>query len=170
MHLPSLLGAAALLAAGVWFVSVDARPPAGPGSPPVQPAPPVADGHYVLVVDGDRNALTITHARHKPDPWAGVPKGLTSDFRLTVRDGAGAVLADVPLDVTPFLTGAADVGMPVRVEGCLVRDPHIAMLVNVPAFATAASYGFVRREPGGAMLQIGAVGGAAVRELAGGGR
>lgn len=170
MHLPSLLGAAALLAAGVWFVSTDARPPAGPGTPPGPPAPPVADGHYVLVVDGDRNALTITHARHKQDPWAGVPKGFASDFRLTVRDGSGAVLADVPLDVTPFLTGAADVGTPVRVEGCIVRDPHIAMLVNVPAFAAAARYDFARREPGGAVAQLGAVNAATVRELAGGGR
>src|SRR5262249_17078788 len=38
-----------------------------------------ARGHLVLVIEGDVTRLRITHAVAKPDRWAGVPKGLTSE-------------------------------------------------------------------------------------------
>ena len=124
----------------------------------------------MLVVEGDRNALTITHASHKTDPWAGVPKGLTSDFELAIRDRQGDVLLTIPLDVSHFATGAADVGQPVRVEGCVVRDSRIAMLVNVPVVPGAASYAFRRREADATQVSVGAVDGRRVDDLARGGR
>lgn len=166
MHALPTAGAAAALAVLVWsFV-----PDRGQAAAVPPPEPPVADGHLVLVVEGDRSALTITAASAKTAPWAGVPKGLTSDWRLRIRDARGAALAELPLDVTAFAVGAAETGT-LRVEGCIVRDSRIAMLVNAPAFAQAASYEFVRRgEAPDAWIALGATTGDQVRALLGGGR
>jgi hypothetical protein len=164
MNTTPLLGAAALLTVAGWLWLADAPPQTA--TPRTAPAQPVADGHYVLVVEGDRTALLITHASRKTEPWAGVPKGFTSAWLLSIRDAHGAVLADVPLDVTPVATGAGELGKPVRVEGCIVRDSRIAMLVNVPRFAAAASYTFTRVE-GGRTQALGAAAGQTVRELGG---
>lgn len=141
-------------------------------APPPAVAAPVAlppNGHFVLVVEGDRDALTITHANHKVDPWAGVPTGLRSAWNLTVRDANGAVLAEVPLDVSPFATDVPPQA-PVQVTGCIVRSPRIGMLVSVPAHANAASYAFTRRDGSGQVHALGVVDGEQVRTLAGGGR
>lgn len=146
-----------------------AEPEAGPTHEPPTEPPTEPQGHYVLVVEGDRNHLDVTFARHKPAPWAGVPKGFTSTWLLRVRDADGDVLGTVPLDVRPFATGAADVGKPAEVRGCVVVDSRIGMLVNVPAFPNADRYELVR--PGEqAEVVIGAATGERVRELAGGGR
>ena len=123
----------------------------------------------MLVVEGDRSALAITHVRFKEAPWAGVPQGSTSDWTLTVHDATGTELATVPLDVTPFAVDPARQGTPVQVEGCIVRDSRIGMLVNVPAFASAASYTFARGR-GEQRVVLGQVDGADVRTLAEGGR
>ncbi len=165
MHLHHVLGGSLLLAAFAWFVTT------GDGSaPPTPPAtPPVADGHYALVIEGDRDQLSISHARAKGDPWAGVPKGLQSEWLLRVRAADGAVLAEVPLDMSAFDLAPERKGKAIEVEGCIVRDPHVAMLVNVPRFAAAADYTFVRHERG-RDVPLGVVTGAQVRDLAGGGR
>ncbi|MCB9879071.1 MAG: hypothetical protein H6835_15860 [Planctomycetes bacterium] len=182
MQASILLGATALVAATVLFWSqttpvaeihvgaprvADATPAVPTVSQPAMPAPPQADGHYVLVVEGDRTALAVTTAVAKSSPWAGAPKGLTSTWRLTIRDAAAALLADVPLDVSPFDTDAAALGRPVQVTGDEVRDARIGMLVNAPRFAAAASYTFSRPVEDGSRAVIGQVSGAAVRELAG---
>src|SRR5262245_21296540 len=164
MHIHHALGAAVALVALGWFFAPATTPPPAPQ----QPAPPVAGGHYVLVVEGDRNTLAITTAIGKQAPWAGVPKGFTSDWHLLIAGARGELLADVPLDVTPFATGANDRG--VHVQGCIVRDAKIGMLVNVPAFAAAASYTFTRPGGTGERAVIGTVSGDRVRELAGGGK
>ncbi len=137
----------------------------GTAAPPQASLPPVAEGHDVLVVQGDRDALAITHVAHKADPWGGVPKGFASDWRLVIRDAGGAVLAEVPLDVTPFATDALAKGAPRRVEGCVVVDSRIAMLVNAPTFRGAASYEFLRGD-----TSLSRIAAAEVRRLAGGGR
>lgn len=166
MHSSHVLGAGAMCAVFAWlFVSAPA-----PSTPPVAPTPPPANGHYVLVVEGTRNQLAITAASAKVDPWAGVPKGFDSPWRLRIADARGAVLADVPLDLSKFDTDAGAPLRPVRVEGCIVRSGAIGVLVNVPAFANAASYTFVRPEPQGEPTVIGTVTGEQVRALAGGGR
>jgi hypothetical protein len=165
MHHTHLLGGALLIAAIGWFVT-------GSGSElPVQPPaqPPVADGHFALVVQGDRDQLTITHAVPKADPWAGVPKGLTSTYALRIRGADGALLAELPIDLSHFDLAADRKGGAIQVEGCEVRDPHVTTLVNVPRFAAAASYAFARRDIGGEVA-LGSVTGDQVRELAGGGR
>ncbi|MBL8756083.1 MAG: hypothetical protein JNK15_22510 [Planctomycetes bacterium] len=136
---------------------------------PVPPAPPRAEGHFVLVVEGDRDALGITHASRKEAPWAGIPKGFASTWTLTVHDAAGEVLAEVPLDVSPFALRADEKGT-LAVVGCMVRDAKVGMLVSVPAFAAAATYRFSRPGDAGGRQELGTVAGDAVRALAGGGR
>jgi hypothetical protein len=168
MHLTHLLGGVLLVAAFGWFVtSGDGSAPLTPPAAPVG-QPPVADGHYALVVQGDRDQLAITHAVGKDDPWAGVPKGLQSNWRLRIHHRDGSLLAEVPLDLSAFDLAPERKGGPIEVEGCIVRDPRIAMLVNVPRY-DAASYTFVRRERNGE-VQLGFVTGDQVRDLAGGGR
>ncbi|MEZ6035938.1 MAG: hypothetical protein R3F29_00565 [Planctomycetota bacterium] len=178
MHASILLGATALVAATALFWSQQTTPAAdaalvAPETAPVTasatvPAtPPQANGHYVLVVEGDRTALAITTAVAKSSPWAGVPKGLTSTWRLEIRDAAGELLAEVPLDVSQFATEAEALGRPVQVTGDVVRDARIGMLVNAPRFAAAASYTFSRPVEDGSRATIGTIAGAAVRELAG---
>jgi len=134
------------------------------------PAPPIADGHYVLVVEGDRNGLNVSFARKKAARWGGVPKGFASNWTVLIRDAAGQELANVPLDVGAFATDARSLGQPVRVQGCVIVDSKIGMLLNVPAFATAASYAFSRTENDGVVVPLGTMTGDSIRDLAGGGR
>lgn len=185
MQLSHLLVAGALVAA----ISVLARheaaapdPSSSPTTPPITaplaapialpaaPARPAAAGHYVLVVEGDRNGLAVTFASKKAARWGGVPKGFISNWHVTVLDANGEELATVPLDVRPFATSANALGKKAKVHGCIVVDSKIGMLVNVPAYAAAASYVFARTENDGSVTTLGTTSGAKVRELAGGGR
>jgi len=164
MQLTHILGGGLLVALFSWFaVRSDGTTPQA--NPPAEP--PVADGHYVLVVQGDRDQLTIAHANAKADPWAGVPKGLQSAFHLHVHGRDGQLLADVPLDLSAFDLAPERKGGKIEVEGCIVRDPNVAMLVSVPRYPTAASYTFVRRGEGGEVV-LGVVEGRRVSELGGG--
>jgi hypothetical protein len=126
----------------------------------------------VLVVEGHREQLAITAASAKADPWAGVPKGFDSPWRLRIEDAGGGVLADVPLDVRPFDVGPGALLRKTRVEGCIVTSPSIGMLVSAPAFASAARYRFTRPGDAGEAGEraLGVVDAATVRALAGGGR
>lgn len=183
MQLSHLLVGGALVAA----IAVAARHDSAPGATnpipavsaavddqaaaaPALPTPPEANGHYVLVVEGDRNGLGVTFARQKTARWAGVPKGFSSNWHVTVLDANGDELAKVPLDVRPFATNQNRVGKPATVHGCIVVESKIGMLVNVPAYAAAASYVFSRTENDGTVTTLGTTTGAQVRELAGGGR
>jgi hypothetical protein len=167
MNTTHLLGAAAL--AVVAAISISQRP-AGADLAAAAATPPTADGHYVLVVEGDRDALDVTFASRKPAPWAGPKKGLQTGWQLTVLDANGAELAEVPLDVRPFATDAASKGQPDRVEGCVVVSAKIGMLVSAPRYAAAAAYRFSRTDAPGAVTVLGEVSGARVRQLSGGGR
>ena len=91
------------------------------------------DGHYVLVVEGDRDGLDVTFASKKDAPWAGAPKGFSSAWRLEVLDAAGAALAAVPLDVRPFATHAGAKGKPAVVRGCVVVDMQTAQEFAQPS-------------------------------------
>jgi hypothetical protein len=135
-------------------------------TPTAQPLP-AANGHYVLVVEGDRNGLAVTFASKKAQRWAGVAKGFQSNWRVSILDAAGAELAMVPLDVRPFATDAKSVGKPLRVQGCIVVDSKIGMLVNVPAFATAARYVFSRTDANGNKTTLGTTASATVRDMSG---
>lgn len=146
-----------------------AGPAAGPAAAPA-PAPPTADGHFVLVVEGDRNALAVTFASKKAARWAGVPKGFDSNWRVAIHDAQGKQLADVPLDVSPFATDAGSVGKGPKVRGCFVVESKIGLLLNVPAFDAAYSYTFSRTEADGTPVALGTTSGDTIRELARGGR
>ena len=170
MQSTHLLGAGCLIAALGWFVTVSSGDnPPGSGAPSAPPAPPTPRGHYVFVVEGDRDQLAITHANRKADPWAGTPKGFTSDWTLTIHGGDGTLLAEVPLDVRAFDVEASRKGQPLRVEGCVVLDPRIGMLVNAPCFDEAATYTMARRGEAGRVV-LGTADAARIRDLAGGGR
>lgn len=113
-----------------------------PASAPATQEP--TPGHLVLVVEGDVTALRVTHAVAKPDPWAGAPKGLRSEFSVRAIDGNGATLLETPLDLSKFDTDPARVGGPDVVRGCEVHSPRIGTLVNVPALAEADRWQFVQ--------------------------
>ncbi|MEC9047690.1 MAG: hypothetical protein VYA51_06730 [Planctomycetota bacterium] len=166
MHAPRLLGAAA---AAVVAVLLAERHRAAPLSAPraAGDRPARADGHYVLVVEGDRDGLDVTFASKKDAPWAGAPKGFSSAWRLEVLDAAGAALAAVPLDVRPFATHAGAKGKPAVVRGCVVVDSKIGMLVSAPRYAQAARYRFSRADAAGVVTPLGEVPASEVRELAG---
>lgn len=161
MQLSHLLWTGAVLAT-LGALATFGRHPAA-GRDPTEPPPAV--GHDALVVEGDRDGLTITHAVHKPDPWAGTPQGFTSEWSLAIRAADGTDLQIVPLDLGPFDVSAAGKGQPRRVQGCVVTDSRVTMLVNAPSLPGAASYEFRRGK-----LAIGSVPAITVRQLAGGGR
>jgi hypothetical protein len=137
-HIPGPWSGALL--AGLSLLAASAAPPPVPQSPPQDPAA----GHLVLVVEGTVNKLTITRAVAKPDAWAGVPKGLASRFALRILDAQGSVLHTVPLDLSAFDTDPAHIGRKLTVQGCLVRDWRIGMLVSVPQDPRASRFVFVR--------------------------
>ena len=172
MHTPRLLGAAAsVVVAAVLMLDRSASPSpanarAGALPAPEANAPAVADGHYVLVVEGDRDGLDVSFARTKQAPWAGAPKGLVSSWRLDVLAADGSALAEVPLDVRRFATDAASQGKPASVRGCVVVESRIGMLVSVPRFAGAARYRFTRSDERGVVTNLGEVPASRVRELA----
>ncbi len=189
MQLSHLLGSAVLIAAVGFSVRgdadnnnrlvIDSTQPLGgsstvqvspPATAPAAPVAPVASGHFVLVVEGDRNGLAVTFARQKAARWAGVQKGFNSNWRVLIRDGNGAELVDVPIDVRPFATDAQSVGRAPRVNGCYVVESKIGLLLNVPAYAVAQTYEFTRAGTDGIKVPLGTMSGNAVRELAGGGR
>jgi hypothetical protein len=172
MHSHTTLWAGLALAGLGWILTPhgtlprEATPPAAPTTAAPPPAVPEAVGHYTLVVEGDRDHLAITHARWKPEPWAGVPKGLASDYRLAVLDVDGHELASVLLDLSKFDLRPEAKGSAVRSEGCTVLDARVAMLANAPCHGEqAAAYVFYR-----GAVELGRVAGAAVRDLAGGGK
>jgi hypothetical protein len=101
-------------------------------------------GHLVLVVDGDANQLRVSHVVQKDTAFGGVPKGLTSAYELSIRDAAGAELGRYPIDLAHFDLEPAHVGRPLQVTGDIVRDSHVTMLLNAPAFPAAADYVFLR--------------------------
>jgi hypothetical protein len=121
----------------------DPQPKNQPQNQPQDPRA-TARGHLVLVIEGDVTQLRITHAVQKPDRWAGVPKGLTSEFALVVQDQKGKGLVRVPIDLSAFETDPAKIGTPVVVNGCEVRSTSIGVLLNVPSLPDAARYVIVR--------------------------
>lgn len=139
-------------------------------TPIAEPAvtPPVtlpAAGHYVLVIEGDRTGLAITHASHKEADWGGVPKGLRSDWRLSIRDGKGTELQQVPLDLSAFDLRPERQGKGVQVQGCMVKDARVGLLASVPCVEGATTYVLLHGD-----VVVGSSTALRVHDLAGGGR
>lgn len=130
--MPSLSLAGALLAAGL-AISTAATVAV------VATARSVPDprGHLILQVEGDANTLRITRITPKVDP-CGLQR-ITSEYAVVVRDAQGLELGRVPLDLSKFDLDPSRVGGALRVEGCVVRDPRVATLVNVPHWPTAST-------------------------------
>lgn len=100
------------------------------------PAPPAPVGHLILQIEGDAAALQVTRITKKTDPCG--PVRTASEYAVVVRDAAGAELSRTPLDLSAFDLDPARLGGALRVEGCVVRDPHVATLASVPCWPTAA--------------------------------
>lgn len=156
---PSLALGCGVVIAAVCYHLATPLPPATPPQAPVNP------GHLTLVVEGNVQRLDITHAVAKPDPWGGIPTGLTSAFELRIEGADGSTFARVPVDLSRFATDPSRIGKPPVVTGCDVKDSRIGILMNVPDHPTAARYVFVHGEQ-----IVGEVPAARVRALTGGGR
>lgn len=102
-----------------------------------RPPAPVAAGHLILQVEGDALALRVTRITPKADPCGLVRS--SSPYAVVVHDADGHELSRTPLDLSAFDLDPARIGGALRVEGCVVRDPHVATLVSVPRFSTASS-------------------------------
>ncbi|MEZ5965082.1 MAG: hypothetical protein R3F56_14705 [Planctomycetota bacterium] len=101
------------------------------------PAPPAPTGHLILQVEGDAAALHVTRITKKADP-CGVAR-TASHYTIVVRDAGGRELSRTPLDLSAFDLDPARIGGALRVEGCVVKDPHVATLASVPCWPTASS-------------------------------
>jgi hypothetical protein len=140
MHFASAIGLGAVL--GVIYAFVPAAPT---GSTAIRAAalratPSSAQpGHLVLVVAGNCQRLDVVAAVRKTDPFGGVPKGLTSNYELSIRDAQGQELGRFPLDLARFDLDPTHVGRGPTVQGDQVRSPQIALPVSVPDFAAADS-------------------------------
>lgn len=97
--------------------------------------PPTPAGHLILQIEGDAASLQVTRITKKSDPCGAAR--LQSAYAIVVRDAAGAELGRTPLDLSAFDLDPARLGGALRVEGCVVRDPHVATLANVPYWPTA---------------------------------
>lgn len=144
---PSRTGLAALLLASIWFASFS------------EPT-----GHYVLVVEGNVKALRVSAAVAKDTPAGGPARPKPSEFRLSVRDGAGNELVSVPMDLSAFDLDPANIGKPPKVTGCIVKSTQVGVLLNVPRFAEAANYVILRGE-----AQLGTLDAQGLRTLLAGG-
>jgi hypothetical protein len=112
-------------------------PPAAATAPLHEPT-----GHLVLIVQGDANELRVTGAVAKATPCGAQPKA-QSNWQVRVLGPGGVVLHSQPLDLSGFDVDPDHVGRPDQAVGCVVRSTHVAMLVNVPAFANATAIEFV---------------------------
>jgi hypothetical protein len=151
-----MVGCAVAIAAAILPGLTLAHPSRVAAAPKQEPPA----GHLVFVVEGSVRNLHITQAVAKPDPWAGVPKGLTSEFALVALDNKGNEVARVPIDLSRFETDPNKVGAADVVNGCEIRSPRIGVLVNVPAVAEVARFVIVRGKVG-----IGEATAAAIEEL-----
>ncbi len=115
-------------------------------------------GHLILQIEGDARALRVTRITPKVDPCG--PARFASAHAVVVRDAAGSELGRVPLDLSNFDLDPARVGGALTVEGCMVRDPHVATLVSIPRWPTAASLEVVH-----AQQVLGTLAGGAYAEL-----
>ena len=106
-------------------------------------AVPEPVGHLILQVEGDATALRVTRITKKVDA-CGLAR-LASPHEVVIRDAVGGELGRVPLDLSAFDLEPNRAGQPLRVEGCKVLDPHVAMLANVPHWPTAAALEIVSR-------------------------
>lgn len=116
----SLLGAFLALALAV------------PGHPPTS-----SPGTWILQIEGDAATLAVNGASLKPFTYR-APRGVTSDYRVSLVDSKGVVLATAPLDLSPFCMDPTHRGEVPHVRGDVVREHAVVITVKVPARADAA--------------------------------
>ena len=94
-------------------------------------------GHLILQIEGNANALRVTRITPKKSGY-NTTKGV-SPYHIALLDAGGQVLGSYPLDLSMFDMNPAQVGKPLQVQGCAIRDTRVAALTNVPYLATASA-------------------------------
>lgn len=97
---------------------------------------PAMSGHLLLVVEGDANGLRVSHITPKQDPH-NPTRGPESEWSVAVLGFDGTELGRFPMDLSQFDLDPARVGQPLRVEGDVVWETQVAILVSIPYFANA---------------------------------
>ena len=118
------------------MVGVFASLPRNPETPPATAK--AVFGHLILQVEGDVTSPEVMWITPKKAAYNPV-RGTQSEFQLELLDGLGRVLGSYPLDLTHFDLNPANIGKPLKVHGCEVRDTKIATIVNVPFLVAATS-------------------------------
>ena len=111
--------------------------------PPRPTTPPPPNGHLVLVIEGDAKGLEVTHVTAKADPYNRV-YGPKTSHEIALFDRNGTELGRYPLDLSKFDLDPANVGKPVRSEGCTIIESKVVMLTNIP-WLPNTSYLEIRR-------------------------
>lgn len=97
--------------------------------------PSAPDGHLLLLVEGDAQALFVTTIVAKSESWS--ERSERSDTQVLVRDAEGKVLGQYPLDLSHFDLDPARVGMRARVDGCVVKETKVSIICSVPRWKEA---------------------------------
>ncbi|GAB4158359.1 MAG: hypothetical protein Fur0037_25900 [Planctomycetota bacterium] len=118
-------------------------------------------GHFVIALEGTVQKLAATRAARKADPCGAIPKGLASAFAVVALDAKGEALWIRPIDLSSFDTDPSHIGRPIEVEGCVVKDWRIGLLVNVPDDPACERIEFRRED-----RTIGSIGRAELARLA----
>ena len=126
---------------------------------PTDPVPTQAAGGTVIAtVEIDHRGVRVLVATRKPSLGIGKPKAAGEQALVWVlRDAAGAVLAEGPVDPAKICRDPSHAGQPPHVVGCEVV-PHTAHAnVKLPDFgARAATLEFVDRSDATSPLSLGA--------------
>ena len=102
-----------------------------------QVPPRQTPGTWIVQIEGDAATLKATAASHKPFAYR-ARRGLTSDYRVSLVDSRGVVLATAPLDLSKFCVDSQHRGQPPHVRGDVVVEHKVVCRVKVPALADAA--------------------------------
>ncbi|GDY02290.1 hypothetical protein LBMAG49_16190 [Planctomycetota bacterium] len=142
MHLAAALGTSLILAALCATLTDRAVAPGVAAATLPAQGSEAANGHLILIVQGNVQQLTITHAVAKADPFAGAPKGLQSRFAVRLLGDKDQELLSVPIDLSRFDTDKSHIGKPKRVQECEIWSSAIALSVNVPRIEAVRRYEF----------------------------
>lgn len=99
--------------------------------------PPASKGHLVLLIEGDARGLRVAHITAKRDPYNPV-YGMKQPHEIVLYDQNAQALGRYPLDLSKFDLDPANVGKPLRVQGCEVIDTKVVLLCNIPWLPNAS--------------------------------
>ena len=106
---------------------------------PAQDPEKAPAGTWILQIEGDADSLALTGASHKTSAYR-APRGATkSDWRVALVDRAGAIVAEVQLDLSRHCMDRGHLGRGAHVHGDVAVEHQVAVTVKVPARADAVT-------------------------------